>query len=109
MTVILINRARRMKTFILAHATYCEARGTCCCTVVDRRTGRRVAQSLMLAAGARTSELPEAVLKLADVLRAVASGELGVERARRRRKARTAKTERSSLESRRTRPRKESR
>ena len=109
MTVILINRARRMKVFTLAHATYCEGMGSCGCTVVDRRTGRRVAQSLTLAAGARSTELPEAVLKLGDVIRAVASGELGVERIAPKPKPRHSKTERSSFESRRARPRKGSR
>lgn len=107
MTVILINRARRMKVFTLAHATYCEALGSCGCTVVDRRSGRRVAQSLTLAAGGRSPGLPEAVLKLGDVIRAVASGELGVERIAP--KPRASKTERSSFESRRARPRKGSR
>ncbi|MBK8009797.1 MAG: hypothetical protein IPK13_00465 [Deltaproteobacteria bacterium] len=109
MTVILINRARRMKLFTLAHATYCEVLGSCGCTVVDRRTRRRVAQSLTLAAGARSSELPEAVLKLGDVIRAVASGDLGVERVAPKPKPRASKTERFSVESRRARPRKGSR
>jgi len=68
-----------------------------------------VAQSLTLAAGARSPELPEAVLKLGDVIRAVASGELGVERIAPKPKPRISKTERSSFESRRTRPRKGSR
>ena len=109
MTAILINRARRMKVFTLAHATYCEALGTCGCTVVDKRSGRRVAQSLTLAAGARSPELPEAALKLGDVIRAVATGELGVERVAPKPKPRASKTERSSFEGRRTRPRKGSR
>ena len=109
MTVILINRARRMKVFTLAHASYCAALGSCDCAVVDRRSGRRVARSLTLAAGARSAELPEAVLKLPDIVRAVASGELGVERIVPRPKPKTTGTGRSSLESRRTRPRKGSR
>lgn len=109
MTVILINRARRMKVFTLVHATYCKALGSCGCTVVDPRTGRRVAQSLTLVSGARSAELPDAVLQLADIVRAVALGELGVERVLPKPKPKTTRTERSSLESHRTRTRKGSR
>ena len=54
-------------------------------------------------------DVPEAVLKLGDVIRAVASGELGVERIAPKPKPRHSKTERSSFESRRARPRKGSR
>lgn len=109
MTVILINRARRMKVLTLAHAAYCAALGSCDCTVVDRRSGRRVPKSLTLAAGARSAELPEAVLQLPDVVRAVASGELGVERIAPKPRPKTTASERSSFEGRRTRPRKGSR
>lgn len=93
MIVTLINRAPRMKVFILAHATYCQARGACGCTVVDPRTGRRVAQSLTLPAGMRSAELPDVVLRVTDVARALASGEVGVERIKR--KAQTGKSRRT--------------
>lgn len=109
MTVILINRARRMKVFTLAHATYCKALGSCMCTVVDARTGRRLPLSLTLASGNRSAELPEAVLQLADIVRAVASGELGVERVLPRPKPKTPRAERGSFESPKPRTRKGSR
>jgi hypothetical protein len=108
-TVILINRARRIKVFTLAHATYCAALGSCDCTVVDRRSGRRLPKSLTLPAGARSAELPAAVLQLPDVVRAVASGELGVERIAPKPMPKTTRTERSALENHRTRTRKGSR
>ncbi len=109
MTVILINRARRMKVFTLAHAAYCAALGSCDCTVVNKRSGRRLAKSLTLAAGFRSAELPETVLHLPDVVRAVASGELGVERIAPRPKPKTTRAERSSFESPKPRTRKGSR
>lgn len=109
MTVILINRARRMKVFTFAHAAYCVALGCCDCTVVDRRSGRRVPKSLTLATGASSAELPEAVLQLPDVVRAVASGELGVERIAPKPKPKTTRAERSSFESPKPRTRKGSR
>ena len=109
MTVILINRARRMKVFTLAHATYCQAVGSCGCTLVDARTGRRVAQSLTLPAGGRSAQLPEAILQIGDVVRAVVSGELGVERVVPKAKTKPTRTGNSVFEGRRTKTRKGSR
>jgi hypothetical protein len=80
MTVVLINRTRRMKVFTLGHDTYCKAVGSCSCTVADARSGRHVAASLTLAAGLRSPELPDAVLRVPDIARAVGAGELAVER-----------------------------
>lgn len=80
MTVVLINRARRMKVLTLAHETYCATLGSCACTVTGARTKQRIPRSLTLASGTRSTALPEAVLRVPDVMRAIAAGEIGVER-----------------------------
>lgn len=79
MTVTLTNASGRLKVFVLAHETYCKARGRCACTVTPGRDGRRIASSLTLAAGAR-EELDEAVLAVPEVERAARAGELRAER-----------------------------
>lgn len=93
MSITLENRERRMQVFNLPHAIYCAAAGRCECTeqvvttlVEDPRTGqrtprsvvRRIPASLTLLARAQRSGLPEAVLDVAEIRRAVDQGALRV-------------------------------
>lgn len=80
MSVTLTNTSGRMKTFVLAHETYCSARGECACTVTPGRNARRVASSLTLATGARVTDFDDAVVRVPEVARAARAGELRVER-----------------------------
>ncbi|MFH0902226.1 MAG: hypothetical protein V2A73_16460 [Pseudomonadota bacterium] len=84
-TVTFINTSGRMKAFALPHETYCQARGSCACTIqqdLNARTTRRVASSLTLAANARLEGLSEAVLAVPEIERALRTGNLRVERKR---------------------------
>lgn len=93
MPVGLHNRERRMQVFNLPHELYCTASGQCGCreqrvTTVeeDPMTGdrrprsqvRRLAASLTLLAREKREGLPEAVLKIPEVKRAVDAGQLRV-------------------------------
>lgn len=78
----LSNRSGRMLVFVLDHDSFCSATGRCECRV--ERLGRRrlrVARSLTVPAGAAIADLPEAVLSVPPVARALASGELTARRA----------------------------
>ena len=80
MNVILKNTSGRLQTFVLPHESYCRASGSCACRILEGRPPRRIASSLTLATGTTSAELPEAVLTLVDVRRAVARGLVSVER-----------------------------
>ena len=80
MTVILKNTSGRLQTFVLTHETYCKAHGTCCCRTIQGQPPRRIASSLTLPSGTASPELPEAVLALASVKRAVVRGAIAVRR-----------------------------
>ncbi len=74
--VSLKNRSGRMQVFVLAHESYCAARGECSCSQSTARGARRVPRSLTLAAGAMSHEVPDAVLAVPAVGQAVRRGEL---------------------------------
>ena len=78
--VSLKNRSGRMQIFVLAHESYCAARGECACSQPTARGARRVPRSLTLAAGATSPEVPDAVLAVPAVGQAVRRGELIVQR-----------------------------
>gem|GEM_PF-1225913 len=80
MTVSLKNTSGRLKVIVLAHETFCAARGQCGCDVPAGRGARRTPRSLTLATGVTAAGLDEAVLTLAEVRRALQRGELGVAR-----------------------------
>ena len=80
MTISLSNNAGRCLVFVLSHEAFCGALGSCRCSVEAERAGRRLASSLTLAAGHTVAELPEAVLAVPAVVRAVRRGELAVAR-----------------------------
>ncbi len=80
MTVSLKNTSGRLKVIVLAHETYCAARGQCGCDVPAGRGARRTPRSLTLATGVTAPGLDEAVLTLPEVRRALQRGELAVER-----------------------------
>ena len=80
MSIILINRTRRVKVFELQHDAYCKKHGQCGCGPRgDEEGGSWVAPSIALLGGARSPELSEAVLDVPDVLRSMAAGEVGLE------------------------------
>ncbi len=81
MTVSLKNKSGRLQVFVLAHETYCAARGECSCDVTRGRGARRTARSLTLPTGVTLDGLDDAVLTVPQVRRAVQRGELGAERA----------------------------
>jgi hypothetical protein len=76
MTVCLKNTHGRLQVFVLTHEAYCKALGKCACSVVEGRSARRIPGSLTLATGTETSELPDAVLAVPEVQRAVRDGSL---------------------------------
>lgn len=85
MTVTLINKTRRLKTYNLPHDTYCKALGRCTCTKLSGRGGRAVCASLTLPAGGLVSLLAEAVLEVADIIRDLRAGLLEAKREARQR------------------------
>lgn len=80
MTVSLINTSGRCQVVVLAHETYCNARGACACDVSTGRNARRMPTSLTLASGVTSPEVHDAVLAVPDVVRAVKRGEVSVKR-----------------------------
>ncbi len=74
----LTNKSGRMMTFVLEHEPYCVALGRCACTEVLGRNPRRLPGALTLPAGLPVMNLPEAVLALPAVERAVRAGHLAV-------------------------------
>lgn len=81
MTVALVSKASRPLTLHLEHDRYCTVVGRCSCGRArgeDSRFLVRVPASLHLLVGAKLTGLPEAVLKCADVLDAIKSGQLVV-------------------------------
>lgn len=81
MTVSLTNTAGRCQVFVLSHEAFCAAHGSCRCSLEPGRSGRRLPTSLTLVAGNTVSQLPDAVLAVPEVVRAVRRGELAVTRA----------------------------
>ncbi|WP_428264544.1 hypothetical protein [Haliangium sp.] len=86
MTITLENRERRMQVFNLPHDIYCEAVEYCACAATDvttlledARTGERMARtatrripaSITLLARESRRGLPEAVLRIPEIRRAV--------------------------------------
>jgi hypothetical protein len=79
-TVSLTNTSGRCQVFVLAHETYCRARGACACDEGLRRGAKRTPTSLTLASGVTSPELDDAVLAVPEVVRAARRGELTVKR-----------------------------
>ena len=77
MNITLINATRRMTVINLIHDIYCEALGTCVCTVFK---GKRHTHAVTIPAGESVSDLHEVVLTIPEVIRAVRAGELRVKR-----------------------------
>jgi hypothetical protein len=75
-TVSLKNTSGRLQVFVLAHETYCAARGECACEVTKGRGSRRIPHSLTLATGVTSGGLHDAVLAVPEVRRAIQRGEL---------------------------------
>jgi len=80
MCVSLTNTSRRCLVFVLAHETYCNAVGKCQCNITSGRSTRRTAKSLTLPSGVTSQPLNEAVLAVADIVRAAKRGYLRVDR-----------------------------
>jgi hypothetical protein len=78
-TVALVSTVRRLAVFVLSHAMYCSARGSCSCT--RRRDGTLLAGSLTVPGRARVPDLPDAVLAVPAIALAVRQGALRVEHA----------------------------
>ncbi|HEU4406548.1 MAG TPA: hypothetical protein VFS43_14880 [Polyangiaceae bacterium] len=76
--IALTNKSGRMLTFVLEHAPYCVALGRCACTEVLGRNPRRLPGALTLPAGVPVMNLPEALLALPAVARAVRAGQVAV-------------------------------
>ena len=79
MTVALVSTTRRLAVFVLSHAAYCAALGSCSCA--RRRDGALIAGSLTVPARARVPDLPGAVLAVPAITLAIRVGELRVEHA----------------------------
>ena len=77
MTITLINASRRIAVINLIHDLYCEATGTCVCTL---QGGKRHPRAVTIPAGESVADLDEAVLTLPDVIRSVRAGDLRVRR-----------------------------
>jgi hypothetical protein len=80
LTITLINKTKRMKTYNLPHETYCKALGRCACTKLPGRGGRSICASLTLPAGGLVYLLFEAVLEVADIIRDLRAGRLEAKR-----------------------------
>ena len=80
MTVTLINKTRRMKTYNLPHDTYCKALGECACITLPGRDKRTVCSSVTLAAGAEVEGLQDAVLQVTKIAKDIKKGELQVKK-----------------------------
>jgi hypothetical protein len=78
-TVSLVSTARRLAVFVLSHAEYCDALGRCVCA--RRRDGALLAGSLTVPGRARVPDVPDAVLAVPAIARAVREGALRVEHA----------------------------
>ena len=76
--IALTNKSGRLLTFVLEHEPYCVALGRCGCTEVPARPPRRLPGALTLPAGLPVMNLPEAVLALAPVARALRAGQVAV-------------------------------
>ena len=85
MKVTLINKTRRMKVINLLHDTYCKALGRCSCLRICK--DRLLASSLTIPAGGSVEHIPDAVLKVKEVARAVRRSELKVLKEREQKKA----------------------
>ena len=82
MTIALTNASGRCLVYVLPHDPYCFSVGQCECARAGRGGNLRVAQSLTIATALTVSGLPDAVLEVADVARAVRRGDLRVVAAR---------------------------
>lgn len=77
MTITLINASRWIAVINLTHDVYCEAKGTCVCTL---QGGKRHARAVTIPAGESVTDLDEAVLILPEVIHAIRKGDLRVRR-----------------------------
>ena len=82
MTIAITNTSGRIKVINLSHQTYCEALGSCQCQHVPGTRGIRLPSSLTIPTGATVTNLPEAVLALPEVARAVCAGQLSIRHSR---------------------------
>ncbi len=78
MSVTLSNQAKRMQVFILPHAQYCEMAGKCSCTTL--RSGVRLSGALTIPVGGVVTELPDAILNVPSVAKAMAEAWIKAER-----------------------------
>ncbi len=78
MSVTLSNQAKRMQVFILPHAEFCERAGKCACTTL--RSGVRLSGALTIPVGGVVTELPDAILNVPDVARAMGEASIKAER-----------------------------
>jgi hypothetical protein len=76
--IALTNKSGRMLTFVLEHAPYCISLGRCACAEVLGRNPRRLPAALTLPAGLPVMNLPEALIALPAVARAVRAGQVVV-------------------------------
>ncbi len=78
MSVKLMNQSKRMQVFLLPHDEYCGPAGACNC--VFRNDGVRLAGSLTIPVGAVVSDLPDAILAVTSVARAMGESTIRAER-----------------------------
>ncbi len=78
MSVTLSNQAKRMQVFILPHAEFCERAGKCACTSL--RSGVRLAGTLTVPVGGAVADLPDAILNVPDVAKALGEARIKAER-----------------------------
>lgn len=78
MTVTLTNTTRRLAVFLLPHDSYCAACGNCVCT--RRSDGVMLAGALTLPSARAVAALPDAILQVPSIKRALRCGELRAER-----------------------------
>ncbi len=78
MSVTLTNQSKRMQVFLLPHGEYCGPAGACTC--VFRHDGARLAGSLTIPVGVSMSELPDAILGVSSVARAMGEAMVKAER-----------------------------
>jgi hypothetical protein len=78
--IALTNLSGRIKSFDLPHETYCKARGDCACTLLPGKEQRRICASITIPAGKSLRNLPDAVLEVPAVRRAIKAGLLSVKK-----------------------------
>ena len=85
MSVTLTNQSKRMQVFLLLHDEYCAPAGACTCVL--RHDGVRLPGSLTIPVGAAMSDLPDAILAVPSVARAMGEATVKAERFTSSRKA----------------------